>query len=63
MPRVSWPTQLAQFEVPLPPRPEQEEIATYLDASCAAIDAAVAAERRQIETLLRRSKGRSSKAP
>jgi type I restriction enzyme S subunit len=35
----------------LPPRPEQERIATYLDASCAAIDAAVAAKRRQIETL------------
>ena len=51
MPRVSWPTQLAQFNVPLPPRPEQERIAAYLDASCAAIDAAVAAKRRQIETL------------
>jgi len=51
MPRVSWPTQLAQFNVPLPPLQEQERIATYLDASCAAIDAAVAAKRRQIETL------------
>ena len=51
MPRVSWPTQLAQFNVPLPPRPEQERIAAYLDASCAAIDAAVAAKCRQIETL------------
>lgn len=37
--------------VPLPPLPEQERIAAYLDASCAAIDAAVAAKRRQIETL------------
>jgi len=35
----------------LPPLPEQERIAAYLDASCAAIDAAVAAKRRQIETL------------
>ena len=35
----------------LPPIPEQELIAAYLDASCAAIDAAVAAKRRQIETL------------
>jgi type I restriction enzyme S subunit len=57
MPRVSWPTQLSQFNVPLPPLPEQQRIAAYLDASCAAIDAAVAAKRRQIETLdaLRRS--------
>jgi type I restriction enzyme S subunit len=37
--------------VPLPPLPEQQRIAAYLDASCAAIDAAVAAKRRQIETL------------
>ena len=51
MPRVNWPTQLAQFNIPLPPLPEQERIAAYLDASCAAIDAAVAAKRCQIETL------------
>jgi type I restriction enzyme S subunit len=51
MPRVSWPTQLAQFNIPLPPLPEQKRIAAYLDASCAAIDAAVAAKRRQIEVL------------
>ena len=37
--------------VPLPPRPEQERIAAYLDARCAAIDAAVDIKRRQIETL------------
>jgi type I restriction enzyme, S subunit len=37
--------------LPLPPRPEQERIAAYLDASCAAIDAAVSAKRRQIATL------------
>jgi type I restriction enzyme S subunit len=35
----------------LPPLPEQRLIAAYLDASCASIDAAVAAKRRQIETL------------
>jgi type I restriction enzyme S subunit len=35
----------------LPPRAEQERIAAYLDASCAAIDAAMRAKRRQIETL------------
>lgn len=51
MPRVNWPTQLAQFNLPLPPLPEQHRIATYLDASCAAIDAAVAAKRRQLDTL------------
>ncbi len=51
MPRVSWPTQLSQFNFPLPPLPEQELIAAYLDASCAAIDAAVTAKRRQLETL------------
>ncbi|MDE2059895.1 MAG: restriction endonuclease subunit S [candidate division NC10 bacterium] len=37
--------------IPLPPLPEQERIAAYLDASCAAIDAAVSAKRRQLETL------------
>ena len=51
MPRVNWPTQLAQFNLPLPPLPEQQRIATYLDASCAAIDAAVSAKRRQLDTL------------
>jgi len=35
----------------LPPLPEQHRIAGYLDASCRAIDAAVAAKRRQLETL------------
>ena len=37
--------------IPLPSLPEQQCIAAYLDASCAAIDAAVAAKRRQLETL------------
>jgi type I restriction enzyme S subunit len=37
--------------VSLPPPPRQQRIAAYLDASCAAIDAAVAAKRRQLETL------------
>jgi type I restriction enzyme S subunit len=39
------------FPMPLPPLPEQQRIAAYLDVSCAAIDAAVAAKRRQLETL------------
>ena len=51
MPRVNWPTQLAQFNLPLPPLPEQQRIAAYLDASCAAIDAAMTAKRRQLDTL------------
>src|ERR1039458_2485222 len=51
MPRVSWPTQLSQFNLPLPPLPQQERIAAYLDASCAAIDAAMAAKRGQLEAL------------
>lgn len=39
------------FVVPLPPLPEQDRIVAYLDTSCAAIDAAVNAKRRQLETL------------
>jgi type I restriction enzyme S subunit len=39
------------LNLPLPPPPEQERIAAYLDASCASIDTAVAAKRRQLETL------------
>jgi len=35
----------------LPPLPEQRRIAAYLDVSCAAIDAAIDAKRRQLETL------------
>jgi type I restriction enzyme, S subunit len=35
----------------LPPVPEQECIAAYLDASCAALDAAVTAKRHQLEIL------------
>lgn len=52
MPRVSWSTQLSQFNIPLPPLQEQERIAAYLDASCAAIDAAIAAKRAQLQTLI-----------
>ena len=40
-----------EARIPLPPLPEQQRIAAYLDASCAAIDAAVAAKRRQLEIL------------
>ncbi len=37
--------------IAFPPTPEQQRIAAYLDVSCAAIDAAVAAKCRQLETL------------
>jgi type I restriction enzyme S subunit len=44
--------ELGSVVLALPPtRQEQQRIAAYLDASCAAIDAAVAAKRRQLETL------------
>lgn len=39
------------FSVPLPPLIEQERITAYLDASCAAIDAAVTVKRKQIDAL------------
>lgn len=44
-------TRYCGILIPLPPRTEQERITAYLDASCAAIDAAVAAKRRQFEVL------------
>lgn len=43
--------KLARVPWPNVPSTEQQRIATYLDASCAAIDAAVTAKRRQLETL------------
>jgi type I restriction enzyme S subunit len=39
------------FTIYLPPPPEQQRIAAYLDASCAAIDAAMATKRHQLEIL------------
>jgi type I restriction enzyme S subunit len=38
--------------LPLPPIEEQKRIAAFLDASCAAIDAAIAAKRGQIDTIV-----------
>ena len=43
--------RIQSARLPLPPSREQTRIAAYLDASCAAIDAAVAAKRQQIDTL------------
>jgi type I restriction enzyme S subunit len=42
---------LGRFRIGVPPRAEQQRIAAYLDASCEAIDAAVAAKRSQLDTL------------
>jgi type I restriction enzyme, S subunit len=42
---------LGVIQVPLPPLSEQKRIAAFLDASCAAIDAAVTAKRRQLQIL------------
>ncbi len=44
-------TDYLNTEVGIPPLHEQVRIAGYLDASCTVIDAAVAAKRKQIETL------------
>lgn len=43
--------EFGSLPFPLPPLPEQIRIATYLDASCAAIDAAVNAKKKQLEAL------------
>ena len=42
---------IKQTYINYPPLPEQQRIAAYLDASCAAIDAAAAAKRRQLKIL------------
>lgn len=43
--------ELGNMQMPLPLRPEQDRIMAYLDASCASLDAAMAAKRQQLETL------------
>lgn len=42
---------LGEIQVPQPPVPEQKRIAMWLDACCAAVDAAVAAKHHQLLTL------------
>ena len=44
-------SQLEVFEIVLPPKSEQEEIANYLDSKTATIDAIVGNITKQIETL------------
>ena len=51
MPRVNWTTQLSTFEIPIPPRPEQERIAAFLDEKCATVDKAIEVKRKQLESL------------
>lgn len=53
---------LGEIQIPLPDRTTQEKVIAYLDASCAAIDAAVAAKRRQIEALERTRKSTITRA-
>ncbi len=40
--------EFGTFDIPLPPRDEQERIAAFLDAKCADVDKAIAAKRRQL---------------
>lgn len=47
---------LKETRLPLPPLPEQIRIAAYLNASCAAIDAVVAAKKKQLEALIEMKK-------
>ncbi len=51
MPRVNWATQLSTFEIPIPPRPEQERIAAFLDEKCAVVDKAIEVKRKQLESI------------
>jgi len=51
MPRVNWPTQLAQFNLPLPSQEEQLWISSFLDSSCADIYKAIESKRKQIGSL------------
>lgn len=39
------------FKVPVPPKAEQDEIASYLDARCSEIDALIADKKKQLELL------------
>ena len=43
--------EFSTVEVPLPPRPEQERIESFLDAKCADIDKAIEAKRKQLDLL------------
>ena len=51
MPRVNWPTQIGTFQIPLPPLPEQEAIAAYLEKACARIDRVIAIKEEQLRKI------------
>ena len=51
MPRVNWPTQIALFDVPIPPKTEQNRISTYLDKQCMAIDKIIEIKKEQLTIL------------
>jgi type I restriction enzyme, S subunit len=61
MPRVNWPTQIAQINLPLPPSKEQTRIAKYLDRASVAIDRIIAIKQQQLEKLDTLGKSQISK--
>ena len=50
MPRASW-EQIGNLSLSLPPLPEQQKIATYLDHQTAKIDALIARKERLLDLL------------
>ena len=50
MPRANW-NFISNIKIPLPPLEEQKKIAAYLDKKCSAIDSAVDAAKKMVETL------------
>ena len=44
-------SKILQVETVLPPRPEQERIAAFLDEKCAAVDKAIEVKRKQLESV------------
>ena len=44
-------SKILQVETVLPPRPEQERIAAFLDEKCAAVDKAIEVKRKQLESI------------
>lgn len=50
MPRANWEF-IGNVQIPLPPKPEQQAIADYLDKKCAKIDGIIQAKQQQLEEL------------
>jgi type I restriction enzyme S subunit len=51
MPRVNWQTQIATFNLPIPPPEEQESICAFLDTKLAELDRIVGSIESQIAAL------------